>query len=93
MARPILNYNDSRLKKIYHSHGCLCRRKYPDGRIVYMFFNIDNLPDRDIWYRLGVAPLAISGKTISEAIYLYNQELKNVRITGRRRPIPKQVRS
>lgn len=93
MARPILNYNDSRVKKIWHSHGCLCRKKTKQGEYQYMFFNLDNLPDRDIWQRLGVARLAISGKTISEAIYLYNKELQNVRITGRKKSIPKQVRT
>lgn len=93
MARPILNYSDPRVQKLQRTHACICRRKYPDGKIVYMWFNLDNLPDRDIWQRLGVARVAISGKTISEAIFMYNEAMKNVRITGRTKPLRRKVRS
>ena len=78
--RPVLNLKDLRLKKFYSTHGVLCRR----GK-EFKFYNMDNLPEN--WEVIGVARLAISGKTISEAIYHYNKELQNVRIKSRKKPV------
>ena len=84
MAKPILNLKDKRLTKIYSTHGALCYREIA-GKREFKFFNVDNLPET--WKLLGVARLATSGLTISEAIYSYNKELKNVRIKSRKKPV------
>ena len=85
--KPVLNYKDARLAKIYSSHGVLCMRERAGGKREFKFFNVDNLPET--WKIVGVARLAISGLTISEAIYSYNKELKNVRIISRKRIVSK----
>lgn len=82
--RPVLSLKDKRLSKFYDTHAALGVRGEETK-----FFNLDNFPDN--WVCLGVTKVAISGLTISEAIYEYNKELKNVRIIARRKPIRKKV--
>jgi hypothetical protein len=89
MAKPILSWNDKRVQKLWNSHACLARRKNASkpGGFEYKFFCLDNLPDRDVWNRIGVCRLATSGLTITESIFRANQELQNVRIKCRKKPV------
>lgn len=93
MAKPILSWTDKRVQKLWNSHACLVRRKKigaPSG-YEYRFCCLDNLPDRDIWQRIGVARLATSGLTITESIYEANKVLANVRIKPRKKVVPGSV--
>ena len=92
MAKPILVWTDSRVKKIWGTHAALCRRFNKQTQVwEYRWFHLDNLQDKEVWQRIRVARLAISGLTISEAIKYYNDELKRFRIKSAKQVVPKQV--
>lgn len=84
MARPVLTYNDARVKKLWSTHACLCKR----GK-EFKWHLLDNLPEN--WDKLGVCRLAISDYTLTEAVALYNKEIKHFRIIGRKNSVSRRV--
>jgi hypothetical protein len=93
MAKPLLSWTDKRVQKLWNTHACLARRvnSSKEGGFEYKFFCLDNLPDRDVWQRIKVVPIATSGLTITESLNKANKWLQNVRIKSWQKTVLGQV--
>jgi hypothetical protein len=78
MAKPVLSFNDPRVKKLWTTHAVLCRR----GK-EFKFHLLDNLPEN--WDKVRVVRIATPGLTISESLAKANKELKHLRIKSCKR--------
>lgn len=87
-TKPVLSLRDKRLEKLKYTHAALC---YNRATKECRFFNMDNIPSVHFpwlqWKFLRVVDARRSGLTISESIDEMNKELKNVKITIRRKSV------
>jgi hypothetical protein len=84
--KPVLSLKDKRVVARINTHAALMKRGNE-----FKWHLLDNLPEN--WELVGITKIAISGKTISEAVFLYNKAMKNVRIKSRKKPVPESLHS